>query len=480
MSRKVLGLEIRETAIAAVLLDSGFKGSTLVDHVYTPIPADSDTDEGLSKALAVVMEKLKPAGATCILGIPTTFISFRNLSVPFTDIKKIRQVLPFELEPTLPMPVDELVFDIEAVKQESGQALLAFIAEKERLDRYLKQLEAIGLHPVLVTPGGYAATRIMTNRVDPNADFLFVDTDDTHHTIYAVSEGHVRMVRTLPVGAGGYPVMRSMEMAIQRTFSALQENMGIEVNPSMVFSMGPQSQMIEGNGNKPELMGVPVQSIAAIRTFPKLSGAMETPEWASGHLDVALALALMETEAVGGINFSTRRSTFQHYWGEYRRSIIVSATLILFVVTAALAGQFLRLNANERRLADLDQQIVAVFKSTFPDVARIVDPLQQMQIKIKEAGKDGIGPDLAGTPVRVIDILNALSQKIPDSVDVAINRMVVGKDNVMLSGSTANFNTVDDIKGRLESADAFKDVTISSADLEKSGKRVRFKLKLDI
>jgi type II secretory pathway component PulL len=153
--------------------------------------------------------------------------------------------------------------------------------------------------------------------------------------------------------------------------------------------------------------------------------------------------------------------------------------LLLFVIATVFSGQFIKVGAKERQLADLDRQIEAVFKSTFPEVTRIVDPLQQMQVKIKEAGEGGSGLDVTGTHARVIDILDALSRNIPASVDVAINRMVVGSDNVMLSGNTANFNTVDDIKGRLEKADIFNSVTISSADLEKSGKRVRFKLKLD-
>lgn len=480
MSHKVLGLEIRETAIAAVLLDSGFKGCTLVDQFYAPVPADSAEDEGLSKAIDSLMEKLNPVGATCVLGIPTTFISFRNLSVPFTDVKKIKQMLPFELEPTLPVPVEALVFDFEAVKQNGGQDLLAFVAEKEQLDRYLTLLDKVNLHPVIITPSGYAATRIITRMAGVDEDLLFVDTSDAHHTVYAVSGGHVRMVRTLPVGAGGYPVMRSMELAIKRTFTVLQENMGISVNPSTVYSMGTKSHLLGGSNGRSKLMGVPIKSIEQIRTFPRLSGSTDTPEWAAGQLDMALALALTETEAVSGVNFSTERSTFQHYWTEYRKNIIISGVLILLVMVTALAGQFMRLGAKERHLADLDQQIETVFKNTFPEVTRIVDPLHQMELKIKEAGEGGTGLVLSGTNARVIDILNALSQNIPASVDVTINRMVVGKDNVMLSGNTLNFNTVDDIKGRMESADIFKSVTISSADLEKSGKRVRFKLKLDI
>ncbi len=102
-----------------------------------------------------------------------------------------------------------------------------------------------------------------------------------------------------------------------------------------------------------------------------------------------------------------------------------------------------------------------------------------MQIKIKAAGSGDSGPELPGARVRVIDVLDALSQQIPSSIDVDISRMVVGIDNVVLSGNTDTFNTVDDMKGRLENAEIFSDVTISSADLEKSGKRVRFKLKLD-
>lgn len=479
MSRKVLGLEIREEAIAAVLLESGFKGSTLVNQLYAPVPTDNAGDDGLGKALDFLMERLKPVGATCVLGIPTTFVSFRNLSVPFHDIKKIRQMLPFELEPTLPMPVEELIFDFEAVKRDGGQDLLAFMAEKSQLDRYLKLLEAVNLHPVLITPSGYAAARMITDIKGPDGDFLFIDTTDAHHTIYAVNAGHVCMVRTIPVGAGGYPVIHSMEMAIKRTFTSLEDNMDIAVNPSTVFSMGPQSHLIDTGNGTSKLLGVPINSIEAIRTFPRLTGKTDTPEWASGHLDMALALALMEAEAVGGVNFSTQRSTIQHYWGEYRQSIIGSAVLILLVIVTALAGQFISGEAKNRRLAELDRQIETVFKSTFPEVTRVVDPLQQMQIKIKEAGASGTGLELTGTHVRVIDILNALSQKIPSAINVMVSRMVVGTDNVMLSGDTENFNTVDDIKGRLESADIFKSVTISSADLEKSGQRVRFKLKLD-
>ncbi len=479
MSRKILGIEIREASIAAVLLESGFKGSLLEKQAHFPIPADKTGDEGVMEALKATVESLKPAGAACVLGIPTTSISFRNLSVPFNDIKKIRQILPFELEPTLPMPVDELIFDFEAVKHDGQHDLLAFAVQKSRIQQYLDLLATVNLRPVVIMPGGYAAARFISEMTVDGQDFIFIDTGEGNHTIYAFCSGSVRMVRTIPVASSGNPVARSLETSIQQTFTAMQENLGIGVNPSTVFSTGPQSGLLTAGNGSATLLGLPVRSIEEIRSFPRLKGSLDTPEWASGSLDIALALALMETEAVDGVNFSTERSTIQHYWSEYRGNIILTATLIVLALVTALAGQYFEVRAKSSRLAELDRQIELVFKRTFPAVTRVQAPLQQMQIKIKEAGAGSIAPELTGGRVRVIDLLNALSQKIPASDDVKINRMVVGADNVVLSGNTDNFNTVDDIKGGLEEAEIFKSVIISSADLEKSGKRVRFKLKLD-
>jgi general secretion pathway protein L len=189
MSRKVLGLEIREESIAAVLLDSGFKGSVVETQGYFPIPADKAGDEGIGDALKAVVETLKPVGAACVLGIPTTFVSFRNLSVPFNDLKKIRQVLPFELEPTLPMPVEDLLFDFEAVKSDGRHDLLSFSVPKNRIKHYLDLLESVDLRPVVIMPGGYAAARFISTMTADNDDFLLIDTGEDHHTVYAVCSG---------------------------------------------------------------------------------------------------------------------------------------------------------------------------------------------------------------------------------------------------------------------------------------------------
>jgi general secretion pathway protein L len=47
-----------------------------------------------------------------------------------------------------------------------------------------------------------------------------------------------------------------------------------------------------------------------------------------------------------------------------------------------------------------------------------------------------------------------------------------------MSGDTDTFNAVDTIKNRLEPSDYFSAVTITSANLDRTGKRVQFEIKL--
>jgi general secretion pathway protein L len=480
MSRKVLGLEIRNKSIAAVLLSSGFKGSFIENQGYFPIPEGAaENDEGLKSALQSVVDTLKPVGVNCVLGIPTSSVSFRNISVPFNDLKKIRQILPFELEPTLPTPVEALIFDFEAVKQDGQQDLLIFSVDKMEIKKYLDLLESVALRPTTIMPNGYAAAKFLSRMRADNEDALFIDTGDGIHTIYAISSGKVRLARTLPVAGGGNPILKNLETVLERTFTAFQASSGGAVNPACVYSTGPQAALLSGSDGPPQIKEMPVTSIDAIRNYPRLKGSLAAPDWAHGHLDVALSLALMEIESVDSINFSTERSTIQHFWSEYRRQIILSAVLIVFALLMGLGGQFLAVRAKARQLVELDRQIETVFTDTFPDAGRVVNPLQQMKIKIDEMQDESVNPETQEARVRVIDILNALSQRIPSSINVNIKRMVVGVDNVVLSGSTDNFNTVDEVKAGLEKSEIFDGVTISSADLEKSGKQVRFKLKLE-
>jgi general secretion pathway protein L len=102
-----------------------------------------------------------------------------------------------------------------------------------------------------------------------------------------------------------------------------------------------------------------------------------------------------------------------------------------------------------------------------------------MKTKISELKEiSGAAPGL-GTQRTVLEILNDISGRIPAELELQVDRMVVDQDGVQIRGTTDTFNTVDAIKKGLESSAMYEDVVIASANLDKSGKGVRYEIKME-
>jgi Tfp pilus assembly protein PilN len=194
----------------------------------------------------------------------------------------------------------------------------------------------------------------------------------------------------------------------------------------------------------------------------------------------ALALAYMELAGLKGLNFRTGPFEKRKQWVEHRKSILTTGAIAAIALTLAFFNILFDTYLLEKKVTRLNRNIVKIFKTTLPDVKRVVDPLQQLRVKIQEARQALLLPSQTGKNIRAIDILNELSTGIPEKTDVQLTRVVISQESILISGNTDTFNSVDDIQNRLEKAPVFQKVTISSANLEKSGNRINFKLKVQL
>ena len=103
-----------------------------------------------------------------------------------------------------------------------------------------------------------------------------------------------------------------------------------------------------------------------------------------------------------------------------------------------------------------------------------------MQVKVQEVKKNAVIQTATTPQILTIDILNNISKSIAESIVVDFNRMVISPDSVIISGTTNTFEAVDDIKSKLEQVDIFKKVTINSTNKDRSGKEVRFQMKVEL
>jgi len=483
MSRKVLALDIQANRVCAVVVKSSLRESRIAAFRTVPIlPESKDGGGGLRAALETVTATMSLDGTDCVVSLPAVFFSCRNVQIPFPNPKKIRMVLPFEIEPSLPFPAEELVIDFSVVGPGTmpGQTeVLAAAIDKGRLAAVLDALAAVNIDPERVTLSGFSAALWISRMSETEGPILCLDIGDAFGSLQVVDGSRVRLMRSFPLPPAAAGRTRALQHHIRTTLGALTELGGP--------SDAPSEAVLTGNG----VEGLDLEQVAADLPIalraPNLKeelGAFgvqgETPGWNSARMDGALALALAEIEGLESLNFHRGQFPGRKILSRYRENLIKTGALAAAVLVLMFASVLVDAYVQQRRLTKLDHQIEAVFKDSFPDAKKVADPYQQMKISLQELKKNASLPGESLPSARSIDLLKSISESIPDDISVVFDRLVLGPDTILVSGTTAGFNTVEEIKGHLERMSVFKKVTISSANTDRSGKEVNFQLKLDL
>ncbi len=481
MSRKVLGIDIRKESISAVLVKTSLRESRIDAHAHVPISDSAEDENSFKTALETLCNEIDTAGCDCVVSISADHFSYRILQIPFRGSKKIQLVLPFELEPTVPYPVDDLIIDfidLESAGHDDHTDVIAVAVPKSDLTPYLGTLGAFKIDPEMVTLSGLPAALCLANQADAGKDQLFLKVDKDLSTLFIVSNGGIKLIRSLATPVTDDTRAGSLGAFVHSTLSAFGELSQSEYQPSDMVVTGSGLNGANFDADVSRFLELPVKRLNfADRLSIPIDGE-DNKSWDPALMDNALALALMEIEGIKGPNFHKGRFAAKKFIVKHKKYLIktgILAASVLALLFFNIIGESYTLN---RQIYRFNRQITGIFQETFPEVKRIVDPFQQMQIKVQEVKKSAVLQTATTSPILSIDILNNISKSISESIAVDITRMVISPDNVLISGTTDTFEAVDDIKSKLEQIDAFKKVTISSTNKDRSGKEVRFQMKV--
>ena len=472
MSRDILGLDIRQHTLSAVLLKSGFKGNRIESHLYIPIPDGSDN--GLASALETVRTQMNLSGVSCIAAYPAQWLFYRHLSLPFKDRRKIRQIINFELESFLPYSADDVVIDFHIITgTPESSDIFAVVAEKTRFKAYLDTLKAANIKPQTVTAGGYCTALSLLRVKDIPQNWILADIEPSAASLFVCMNGQIGFARSFPIN----PSEKSaITIQIRRSISAIEDMRQEEFQPQAIF--------ISGQEISPELRS---EIENAFEITPKQANILDdellkqqgVQNWESHQNDHALALALSEAEGFNDLNLRQGAFAATTFWAEHKNDLIQSAMLLAVILILGLSSLVADTYSMEKKVSALDSRINGIFSEAFPDIKKITDPLQQMKTAIQEKKKQALLSGETVKNIRVIDILNEVSKNIPKQSDADLTQVVMGQEGIAIGGDAGSFSIVDDIRSRLEKVPLFKKVTIVSTKTDKSG-RVLFKLSIEI
>ncbi len=314
-------------------------------------------------------------------------------------------------------------------------------------------------------------------------NFVLIDSGASWATLFIAVNKQVALIRSLAVQpeANGLPVPDDtfIQNVIQTVLACQLLNTG---NPNYkVFLTGSESRIATTSPVlSARLGGVEIvhfrQSSQPLVKIEQAAQNLYQPEL----MDRVLAQASKNGKKSGGFNFRTgdfrKRKSFLEYRGLFLKTALPAA-LVIVCGLAYLGYTYSMLTSEQERLR---RQITEVFNETLPEVTRVVNPLQQLQVKNNEIRATYSPGGANGAGYTIIELLTELSVRIPVKEKVKVVRMVADMETLRLKAITGDFNTVDNVQKELEKSPYFDDVTISSANQSIKGDEVNFELKLEL
>ena len=505
MPEIVLGLDISPVSVKAVLLTKKGRGGGRIIATAAEI---IDNCGGLESALKKIASDNNLSNITASFSLPANSIMFRQITLPFSDDGKIRKTLPFELEPLIPYPADEIIPDYLTA---AGGGLLVAVTTKKNIRELINFASgSIGEIPVMDISTFPMFSLLMEKKALAGCGILLdIGADSTTAIFYGnnavagvrifsfggnlitkamaedlcLSEEEAEIIKVKEehnnAGPKTIALCRRFCLELHNTLELMKLNKTLLTDPAMIT--------LTGGG----AIFIPLQKELK-DCFPQL---IETPDLGSlFQIEIADNLKstynpqIMNAALAGALGLSAGVRSFNFRQGEFKSrtagirvkehlrkaAIAVGAVLLL-----AIINQGLDYSLQARRLDNIKKEISSLFKKDYPEASVMIDPVQQLKTKLAE-NKKTFGSYSAGSEVTVLDLLKDISGLIPPSADIMLTNFNYESDVVSVKGQAKNIDAVSAAKTELMKSRYFKDVSITSTAFAKQGDKVDFDLRITL
>jgi hypothetical protein len=436
MPKTSLGVQMTPHGMCAVRLKGGWK-RTAVDHVFRVErrpPASTDP---------VQTSAFGPAD-TVVSAISSDRVFHREFELPFSDAKKLGQAAPLEAEESLPLPLEELVCDVQILeKRPGGSKVMVVASPAERVEGLLSDLKLEGVFPVILDVEALALATVARRALGGEESAVIVDV--APHICQAVflSGG---IARTFHVFASA-----AADPALLEELSAFLKRHETESPPINVYLSGPALAAVDEQAWSQEL-AVPVRRLPFARVgIDATAENLNTwPAWA-----IPLGLALRGTGGRCASQVNLLRGEFALSKGSppWRQTAIAVAGYGAVLSALWCATVWMEASQLENRRQTLERNIRKTFQEAMPEVRNIVNEVEQLKTRVavlEEQDRAWAGlADPESSPLRV---LRNISAKIPKDTEVEIRDLAIDSEKVRIEGSTTSYRTSERFKTEIMAA----------------------------
>ena len=436
---KVVGLRKEKGHVAAAVVQKAIRQAELLGSFSQPFSTDGELIE-------ILKEKSGDwAGARFLSSIPGCHFSQRIVHFPFADRKRVEKALPFEVEDSVPFPIDDVVMDHVVLgrdmaekdaEQKQETPVLGIMLPKDILKRHLDLLASAGIDPQVIVPSyvGLYAVSSMIRTEDSN---LLVCGRDL-----CVMRGEaVKSIRSFS-DSGVTGGLRHTLLAIE-----MEQKERVEKASLLCGDGDVQAALAE--------MGIAVEQVV-----PELRGRKAADP-------LSLGLALSED-----INF--RKGEFTYHLADEgarrrKRTLVIAGAVAVMLIVVNLG---VKIYTVRTAYGKLDREIREIYRQTFPDAKATADPVRQLRSSLAEARKKF---GVLGTRGSALDVMRTVTDGIPKEIRVSFQEFNLEGDRLKLQGDAGSFDSVDKIKAELQKSDLFAEVVVLDTRMGMDNK-VKFRM----
>lgn len=477
-----LRLELDTSGITAQIIRQSNKHGLIEDDCrvfFKDLPDPEEGENPFNAGMDAVAQQLDLGlCSTAIIFVCPFSVSFRNIDLPFSSENKIKQILPFELDLFLPYGNKTHISDFHRLNLENNadMILTASVLESD-IETYFSTLGRYDIRPVIITHKGYA---VVAGFLEDNTEVstgIFIHIADHIGTLVLVKDRKPCMVRVFNAGQND---PETFAASVNQTVIGFEQRTGLVAAFDVFVSSEEDDQTIdllydalERSSESAPWLKIVESKAQKTLTRMKFDGTSLLSKVVPGKRIKYL------------FNFCEGRYGPRSFLKRHVTSLAIAIALVFFVFFLSIININMDISTLENKIAAIDHKAVLIFKSTFPEKLKIKDPYLQMkadvQATVKKSGAAGEKKLYAGNKeVSMVEILSEISQKIDTSIDMEISRILYAAGQIVLTGSTDNFNNVDKIKGKIETSDLFGKVRISSAAADKKEDKVNFKFIIEM
>lgn len=466
MNKRCIGIDIGPDYLSAVQVSRTDEG-LFVEKTYsvkTRRAADSPSDKLTD---LFILHGFDDQAETAV-SIPDEAVLLRNVE---TGAETIEQSSALQ-DGSIPNP-DQFITKIHDPKHQTGRKKRALLisVDRGRLRKRLHILQKANIRPVLAETALFAANAaVVLNHPEAASGIaLIIHLDKTHLTITITQAGSVTFGRKLPVFDDNN-LAAAVDSEIRLTYRKFFDS---DISSDTKIYLIPElenSKTIEA-----ELTKTLHCNIIHINPLGRVQHDQKLANDTNITIAEGLALRALSLEDTTGLNFVDALQGGEKHQFDPKKELKTIAKLSTAIILVAIASLFIRLWKLERQYGKIQKQTAELFQQTLPDEKNIVNPLVQMDQKITslQAGYASIG-GAADTSSGPLEIIQQLTQNVPEQADVTVDSLLMSSDSVRITGTAGTFAPVYEWQQQLQQVLRFASVDVKDIQRLTAGKTVSF------